>query len=370
MGAEAKGSWAWEDMIGAFRALGGVVENVRPGIGPHGRGLFVIDPERDVRIRLPQHLLIDVDDVVIEGGRLTIRREAGIEASVRSFFERFEASFSFGAGAADEGRDILGALHALPDEIQEHLLADEPSQARRFPAPTDELVLRWFKDTRSAMWTPAPEGPAPGKTARRVLIPLLDLVNHSSAHPAFRPVDGALEVSGRFADEVFFRYSTKDTWQKFALWGFVSDEPLAYSIPLGIGEPGGPILHIRRNIGDFEDIAGFAGPKVERRGDVLALSHLVLGHRKMPGLPRWLFHRAMATHDVAEPDELFDAIAEVNRLWFRRLLELLENHQNPMCARMRTAARLQLETLSFSMGPGQTPALYELQLPAATGTTT
>jgi hypothetical protein len=337
-------------MAAEFRALGGIIENVRLGAGPHGRGLFVVDPARPARIRLPPRLLIAADDVVLEEDRLRIRPGADVDARTRSFFERFEESFSFGAGVRDEGRRILGERHDLPEDVQQHLLANEPPGARRFPPPTDDLILQWFKATRSAAMKLSADQRAAGQKARRVLVPVLELANHSSDYPYFASADGGLEISGHFKDEIFFRYSMTDSWQKFAVWGFASGEPVAYSIPVDISGRDGRILRIRRNVDDYEDLEGFAGPRIVSAGDRLALSHLVLGLRKSPGLPRRLFRRAMAEHGLDEPDELFDAIAHVNRLWFLKLLELLDDHPGRLAAEMRKSARLQLETLSFSIG--------------------
>jgi hypothetical protein len=338
----------FDEMIAEFGALGGLAENVRPGVGPHGKGLFVIDPAREVRIGVPAHLLIDTGDVALEDGRLIVRRDAAPEPAIRSFFERFEEHFSFGAGAAEEGRRVLHARHELPGAIQDHLLAGEPPEARRFPLPGDALLLRWFKDTRSvAARLPAEDRAAGGRKARRFLMPVMDLVNHSSAAAYFRtPVHGGVEMSGRFAGEVFFRYSMKDSWQKFTQWGFASDEPIAYSIPLDIGEPGGRILRVRGSIDDYEPLDGFAGPKIHRGGEIVALSHLVLGLRKAPERPRWLFRRLMAGQGIGDADDLFDMIAQLNRQWFLRLLDLLDDRQGEMIAEMRNAARLQLQALS------------------------
>lgn len=51
------------DLLQRFRALGGVADNVRLRQGPHGWGLFVIDPEQPVRVVTPAHLLITPQDL-------------------------------------------------------------------------------------------------------------------------------------------------------------------------------------------------------------------------------------------------------------------------------------------------------------------
>ena len=58
---------SWNEMLGEFRALGGVADNVRLGYGPFGRGIFPIDTTRPVSIRIPEDLLLPIEHAVIDG---------------------------------------------------------------------------------------------------------------------------------------------------------------------------------------------------------------------------------------------------------------------------------------------------------------
>jgi hypothetical protein len=350
MAPEPDGAWTWDEMIAEFRALGGVAENVRPGIGRHGRGLFVVDPARDAHVRAPANLLFDVDDVAIDHGRLRLQAGADQSARQKQFFERYQENFSFGAGAAEDGRRVLMELHQLPGAVQEHLLGLEPPGRRRFAPADDALLLKWFEDTRSAMLMAANAGPATTDKAQRYFVPVVELVNHSSRHGFFKPSEGGIEIKGRFADEVLYRYNMKDSWQKFTQWGFASVEPAAFSIVLEVSAPDGRHIRVGRNAHDFELVNGAPAPKIDKVGEVITLSHLMLGSRTSPGLPKWLFRRYASEWGINEAEELFDVIAHANRLWFLRLVELLEGHEGTMIARLRHAARLQLEALSFAIG--------------------
>ena len=46
------------ELLSQYRALGGVADNVQLRQGPHGWGLFVVDPGQPVRVFTPAHLLI------------------------------------------------------------------------------------------------------------------------------------------------------------------------------------------------------------------------------------------------------------------------------------------------------------------------
>jgi hypothetical protein len=329
-------------MLEEFRALGGIAENVKLGTGPNGRGLFVIDPSREARVWTPPHMLIPTDDIVLDNGRMSIRPEANVDPNLRSFFERFEQHFSFNTGGGEMCRDLLTARRQLPPIVQEYILAIESPGSNRFPVPTDELVLRRFINTRLV-----------GDVDRSVLMLLPELINHSGDHALFEigeKLGNGVGVRGRFADEVLACYSRDDSWQKFVKMGFVCTEPLAYAIPLECRSHSGLHVRVLRNHEEVTKVDGMSGPKIERQCETLVISHVVLGHRRAPGLPKALFLRAMRDQALADPLELFDAVAHITRSWFHGLLAILDDHDGPLIREMRRAARVQLDTLSFSIG--------------------
>ena len=71
------------DLLQRFRALGGVADNVQLRQGPHGWGLFVVDPEQPVRVFTPAHLLIAPQDLRLSrDGQVQVRPQAtlGLDA--------------------------------------------------------------------------------------------------------------------------------------------------------------------------------------------------------------------------------------------------------------------------------------------------
>ena len=68
----------WDEMIEEFRALGGVADNIEQGCGALGRGLFPVDPKKNVRIFVPENLLINVKEVVFESGLLRVKEGASV----------------------------------------------------------------------------------------------------------------------------------------------------------------------------------------------------------------------------------------------------------------------------------------------------
>ena len=56
----------------SLRAFGGTAENLRPGKGAYGQGLFAIDPEGEVRLRVPENLLMAAFDAALEERRASL----------------------------------------------------------------------------------------------------------------------------------------------------------------------------------------------------------------------------------------------------------------------------------------------------------
>src|SRR5580692_10196088 len=92
----------WEEMLAEFRALGGKADNICLRNGRFGRGLFAVDPSRPVTIRVPDNLLIGIDEVRFENGAFRLAPEADIGARQRAFLEAYEAGFSWGGGGGVE----------------------------------------------------------------------------------------------------------------------------------------------------------------------------------------------------------------------------------------------------------------------------
>ena len=117
-------AWTFDFMLTVFRALGGTADNLRLGEGAYGRGLFAIDPENEVRLHVPENLLIPVEDVQFVEGALKVNPEASIGAPERTFFENYQESMSWGAGGRRQALAFIESVDSLPAAIRA-ILSDE-----------------------------------------------------------------------------------------------------------------------------------------------------------------------------------------------------------------------------------------------------
>jgi hypothetical protein len=221
----------WDELLDEFRALGGTAENIRLGHGELGRGVFPVDPARPVTIHIPLNLLIPIKDIVLVNGMLRVGPNSKAGDRERAWLDRYQEEFSWGGGGADEVRQIFEKAGALPAELRDTLLTKYHCGGW-FQEPTDESIKSQFFNARALSYR-----------AEGVVIPIVELINHG-AGPNYDTTHG-VAVRGAFPSEVLVQYSDFDSFDFFRSWGFATECPCAFSVPLK-----GQMPPLNWNVGD------------------------------------------------------------------------------------------------------------------------
>jgi hypothetical protein len=331
-------SEAFGAILQTFRSLGGIADNVRYGHGVRGRGLFAVDKTLPIHVRVPRSLLFPTTSLGLAEGDLALAATSGIGEPQQAFFRTYQGGLSWAAGGRAEVVQFLDLLQALPERAR-RLLADDLGLAHLL-APHDEAaILERFIRARHFDFH-----------GQAVLMPILELCNHSRAGGEFDVGPDHVGVKGRFDDgEVLLRYSVADSWQRFVQFGFVAEERAAFSLPMEIRLPRGRLV-IGHDATAGQPRSGYVVPRMTMGPQLITLSHLLLGDRDMPHGPRSIFIAAMRQAGVDQPAILFDRIAHINRSAFLRLLAAVEDEDGAPAAAIRRLARVQLEALSFAVG--------------------
>jgi hypothetical protein len=315
-------------MLAAFRALGGVAENVQRALGPIGYGLYPIDPARPVRLHTPRELLVDVQHVRFVAGQLRVDADASeLSPEAIGFFEAFEAAFSWGE-QTDCG-DFVDALDGAPQPLLDlmtlhlGLLAPDAGQTR------DERVQQRFLQSRAIRFQ---------KTRR--LMPVIELANHSPTGEKFSFEEG-IGLGGQFEGEVFARYRNGDALGCVMGYGFASDEPNVFSLKALISA-GQRALSVRRSHRfpqPSEDVCIVFG------GRMIDISRVLLADRNEPERPRVEFKARMQSIADVDADRLFDHLVEENIGLVRKLAEAASGWPGALGDAFRTACAYQLALL-------------------------
>lgn len=335
-GHDAKIGRSWDGMLEAFRALGGVADNICEKDGPFGRGLFPIDPARPAAIRVPETLLFDSDNLAFKAGQLRIKKPVSGRDREEAFFEAYQDGFSWGAGGREDCEAKLKMLISLPETIRD-LLSKEFGLGGLFGANDAETVQNRFVRSRQIHYQ-----------GRRVIMPVMELVNHSVDGLPYQLRDG-ISLEGTFKSEILARYSGTDPFGIFCGWGFSSGELVAFSLPMRL-KIGRAQIDIGRDVAAFDVKGQFRVPKLTRQGARTTLSHLMLGNARYPRLSKAIFYDIATELGHSNPEALFDRVRQFNMLRFLNLMSALEPFEGPAITELRRVARFQLEAISHCIG--------------------
>jgi hypothetical protein len=333
----------WDELLAAYRANGGIADNVRLADGPRGRGVFPIDPSGPATLQTPESLFIPVTDILIAGREMRVKPESAVSAEARAFFEAYQRHFGWGNGGREAAFEEQAAWHALHSEVAEAIRAiAKPGSnfpAWRFDEPSEAMCAQAYLNQRQF-----------DVRGHLVIVPLIDLVNHSGSAPSYATQEG-LGVHGVFADEMLVSYNAADAWAHILSYSFASPSPLACSLSITVTLADGRKLSFERNIAAviIEDRVRF--PKAKTDGALTTFDFALLGFTQAMDLPRAVFRKTIEPYVAgAEADALFDRLHHYNQLRFIELLRTLRRHDGVLVRALEEAVLYQLEALSASVG--------------------
>jgi len=330
-------SRAWDEMLDEFRALGGTADNVRLGEGRFGRGLFPCDPSKPVKVHIPDSLLVEVGYIRFDNDTFRLRPDTPVGARERVFLENYQRDFSWGV-ARQYTHDLLQMMHEAPTELRE-LLSTPFGIDIWLENPTLKSVQQSYFASRRIQYK-----------NKHVIMPIVELANYGRT--AQYELEDGVGISGQFDGEILALYMFSDVLEVFKYWGFASEEEfIALSLPMGLEGKAG-FIKIGKEAVDNPDRDPFF-PHVSVEGDRVALSYLMLGHKRYPRLAKGIFYRIMRDAGRTDAAETFDKIQHINRTQLHKLIAASEHAAAPLGRLLRHVARLQLEIMSCCVGSAE-----------------
>ena len=312
----------WQALLEAFRGFGGIAENVMQREGPFGMGLFPIDPGKTVKLRVPDALLVPIDAVQLQEGAVVIKDPSAFPPGYADWFMQYQANHSWGLDGCRSIEAFEEGLKALPDAVHQDLKRlGLYNLNNRFPGENREQeIFQRFLKTRFI-----------NRKGNKVLMPVIELVNHAPAAKGFNQGGDGIAVGGVHADEILVNYSVSDPLHRLLGYGFNCQEPSGFSLNLCLQHNGQQVVvqgGVRRD--------GLTKPcTIERQDDKLVVGQPLLGLSREPGLPRTLFSRACAAVPGLRANELFDQIHQGNTMALMGLLLQLEGVGGDGAAQLR-----------------------------------
>ena len=191
----------WHAFLDEFRGFGGRAENVMQRKGAFGLGLFPIDPSKPVDLFVPDSLLVATDNVKIQNNNVEIIDQSSFPEGYSDWFQRYQASYSWGAEGNQNTLAVEEGLKALPKEVlirlKRHGLYNPEN---RFPGEDiDKEIFERFVSTRCIR-----------RKDRRVIMPMIELLNHSPSAKAYDMSGDGIAVGGLHDGEILVKYSNSD----------------------------------------------------------------------------------------------------------------------------------------------------------------
>lgn len=328
--------WTWPDMLTAFRALGGVAENIVNGTS--GARLVAQDPAKPVSLIVPPNLCFALDDIDFVGGDMRLKEAANVGAGERAFFEGYSRAFSWGAGAGAEIERLMAELDALPSEARD-LLENHLSMPNLFQGDPAERARYRYLLGRHFQWN-----------NRGWFVPIAELARHGvrALNPALS-ASGTFRIQGNVPGEILVYRGAYDTLGVFFTFGVVEAQDQAYSLAESVSL-GTADLGILRNTAKTVTQGGFSLPEVTQDQQALTFSFLMIGNVRAPRLSRGMFVHLARNTPITKPDETFDRVLFANRRHLLELLGALEPLHGEAVIALRKATHMQLERISHCIG--------------------
>ena len=225
----------WFSFHSRYLALGGEVQNLVPGIGSRGRGLFAVDVDRPSGVFCPKQLLLNTQHLSFtQAGGIRIAESAGYSPDATSFFHDYYNDWSWHGGGRNEALSFLDGLRSLPIQIRARLIELRLlSPSLLNPALDEASLFQRFIFTRTASFEHS-----------QMLAPVWDLVNHSAFAQPFRNTSLGIHTPPRGDDpELLHKYSDlKSPLGMWAHYGFSCPCTVAFSCPAVLSSVHSPLI--------------------------------------------------------------------------------------------------------------------------------
>lgn len=327
------------ELLGQFRALGGIAENVCIRQSQHGHGLFVVTPSRIVRVVTPSHLLLSPKGLVLTPyGHVKVQPESGACPAVMAFHESYLSNIGWNAGGLEHHSQFRQTLCALPASLKNFLQIFGCTDDLSRP-PTPQEALNSYCISRQI-----------SVNGDSILMPVLELINHANDGAPYVIEQDGVSLSGIFQDEVVARYTRQvDAFHFFFNYHFAARSRSALSCSVKIDVPGFRALRISRLDGLSEVRNGIRGPQIRLCGDEIHLSFVELVNLDEPPLPRQKFLELLVGQGMAplSVHQLFDGLLGHNRQVLQDLLDACESAECQVIRDLKTVAGYQLNNLTL-----------------------
>ena len=325
----------WHALIEPFRSFGGIANNVIQREGNFGLGLFPIDSSQPVELRVPNHLLVSTDNLILLNGAINIKDAGGYPEGFAEWYANFQANYSWGADGRRSVKTFEDGLKSLPNSVQQQFEnAGLLNMKQRYPGINEEQNLfQRFVATRQI-----------NIKGRRVLMPIIELVNHSPTQSSWNINKDSIAIDGKFEGEILVRYSAADSIRRCIQYGFNCREPTGFSLNLKLIHNGQRIT-----VNGGINFQPFKPKPLVLKDNTAIFNQPLMSCFNAPRAPRTLFEQT-CRGTTLNSREIFDLIHQKNKINLIYIYKGIEYSKNRAISDLKEAILNQIEALSYYYG--------------------
>ena len=342
----------WHAFLDEFRAFGGRAENVMQRKGAFGLGLFPIDPAKPVDLFVPDELLVPIENLELQDETLVIKDDSSFPDGYSDWFRRYQTNYSWGAEGRENTLALEEGLKGLPDAVQTLMKRTGLYNAEnRFPGNDfDQELMQRFIQTRCI-----------NRKEKRVIMPIIDLLNHAPAAKAYDMSGNGIAVGGIHDGEVLVKYSVSDPIRRLIAYGFNAPEPFGFSLSFRLQHQ--DRLVVVQGGGGRQPLKACG---IEIKDDRIVIKQPLMASSNSPKMPRTLFIKSCRSIEGINANELFEQIHQRNTQALVQMMRELQDLEGEVAQLLRAGCLDQLAALSHHFGQRDDLLAEETAVPAVT----
>lgn len=305
----------FNQILNAFRSLGGIAENIQLENGLYGRGLVPINRNLPIKIYAPPNLLPNFESVLLDqNGQIRLDSNLNLDPEFVSFYENYQKYFGWGDGGLTAEQDYQDDLDKLPRGIKDILMVLGWNK-NDFGKKTSAQLLTTYLISRKIRI---------GQESK--LMPIIELLNHSNRGANFL-IDKGIKIEGGFKDEILVNYhSHLDPFHFLKNYRFVSTSTSIISCNVEIKMSDSLSIKISRLDRLNEIKQDKKIPKVERDGDLVKISYVEISNQTHPDKPKHLFSELLRPYAIKSEviNSVFEGLLNHNRKVLEALMKECE----------------------------------------------
>jgi uncharacterized protein YfkK (UPF0435 family) len=325
------------EILDKFRALGGVAENIELRHGSYGRGIFPINPNKPIKIKIPSNLLASPSWLKLDrDNHIRVNPNLGLDPAFIDFYESYQQFFGWSNVGINELSEYHNELIKLPKKIKQFLFLFGWHDAD-FDKKNIKDYLNEYLASRQIRI---------GNESK--LMPIIELINHSHDGKQYLSDEG-IKFEGTFKGEALACYhGSFDALHFFKIYHFNSESTTVLSCDVKIQVPNVGLINISRYDAMVEIKDGVITPRMIKKKSEIRIDFLELVNKKNKLSPRKIFIDGMQRFEVSSlvANQIFDGLIEHNRKAYTDFVSECSLSTNKIAKELESIALNQLKLLS------------------------